>query len=348
VRIGVNLRYWDTRGNAAQSALVEEAERLGYAVVWVAEAFGTDAVSALGWIAGRTSRIGIGSAVLQMPARNPTATAMAAATLDSLSGGRFRLGLGVSGPQVSEGWFGVRFPAPLARTREYVEIVRMVLRRDQVDYRGEHYSLPLPESSGKVISLNTHPVRQSIPTYLGAMGPRNLELTGEIADGWLPLFFSVEHAAEQIAHLSKGAAVAGRSLDEIDIAPSIPLVPGEDWRRCSDLVRPDAAFYLGGMGSREKNFYNQQAERMGFGAEAAEIRERFLSGDRRGAMAAVPLDLIDGTSLLGSKERIADRIRQYADIGVTTLTVAPYPADTSAAVASLRTAAEAAELAGVL
>ncbi|MER6168357.1 LLM class F420-dependent oxidoreductase [Streptomyces violaceorubidus] len=348
MRIGLDLRYWDTRSNAAQLALAEEAERLGYTTVWVAEAFGSDAVSALGWLAAHTRHIGIGSAVLQMPARSPAATAMAAATLDALSEGRFRLGLGVSGPQVSEGWYGERFRSPLNRTREYLDVVRMALRREEVRYSGERYVLPLPDGPGKAIRLDMQPVRRAVPVYLGAMGPRNLELTGELADGWLPLFFSADHAQQQIAHVRKGAARAGRTLDGFDVAPVVPLVPGDDWERCAELVRHDIALYVGGMGSLEKNFYYDQAARLGFAAAAAEIRDKFLAGDRRGAMEAVPVELIDSTSLLGPMERIADRIRHYADAGVTTLTVAPYHPEAAGAVAALRTAADAMVHAGVV
>lgn len=347
MRLGLNLGYWGAGNDAANLALAQEADQLGYAVVWVAEAYGSDAATVLSWIAAQTSRIDIGSAVFQIPARTPAMTAMTAATLDTLSGGRFRLGLGVSGPQVSEGWHGVRFDSPLGRTREYVEIVRKALSRERVSFDGKHFQLPLPDGPGKAIKLTVHPVREHIPTYLAAIGPRNLELTGEIADGWLPVFFSPDHAAEQLGQIRAGAEKAGRSLDGFDVVPTVPLVPGADWKACADSVRGYAALYLGGMGSRDKNFYNQLAVRMGFADEAAEVQEKYLAKDYAGAMAAVPLEFVDATSLLGPTERIAERMTAFAEAGVTTLTVAPYLPEPSQSSAALRTAVEAFELAGV-
>ncbi|PWV76894.1 probable F420-dependent oxidoreductase, Rv3520c family [Prauserella marina] len=349
VRLGLNLGYWGAGNDAANLALAKRADELGYAVVWAAEAYGSDAPTVLAWIAAQTSNIDVGSAVLQIPARTPATTAMTAATLDSLSGGRFRLGLGVSGPQVSEGWHGVRFGAPLARTREYVDIVRMALRRERVRYEGTHFRLPLPDGPGKALRLTVHPERERIPVYLAAIGPRNLELTGEIADGWLPVFFSPEHAGDHLAAIRVGAEKAGRDLGDsgFDIAPTVPLVPGEDWKTCADAVRAYAALYIGGMGSKEHNFYNQLACRMGFEAEAALIQEKYLAKDYEAAMAAVPLGFLDATALLGPKERIAERMRAYADAGVTTLTLSPALPDQDAAAGALRTAVEAAELAGV-
>ncbi|MGH3517732.1 MAG: LLM class F420-dependent oxidoreductase [Haloechinothrix sp.] len=347
MRLGLNLGYWGAGNDAANLELAREADRLGFAVVWVAEAYGSDAPTVLAWIAAQTSSIDVGSAVLQIPARTPAMTAMTAATLDTLSGGRFRLGLGVSGPQVSEGWHGVRFSSPLGRTREYVDIVRTVLRRETVRYQGKHYQLPLPGGPGKALKLTVHPVREQIPVYLAAIGPRNLELTGEIADGWLPVFFAPEHAHEQLAHLESGARRAGRDPRVIDIAPSVPLVVGPDWRSCADAVRGYAALYLGGMGSREQNFYNQLACRMGYQEQAREVQDRYLAKDYAGAMAAVPLEFIDATSLLGPAERITERIAAYAEAGVGTLTVSPTHADPAAAVSALRTMSESFDAAGV-
>ncbi|MBK1783044.1 LLM class F420-dependent oxidoreductase [Prauserella cavernicola] len=347
MRLGLNLGYWGAGNDASNLALAKHADTLGYSVVWAAEAYGSDAPTVLAWIAAQTEHIDVGSAVLQIPARTPAATAMTAATLDSLSGGRFRLGLGVSGPQVSEGWHGVRFGSPLGRTREYVDIVRMALRRERVRYEGRHFELPLPDGPGKSLALTVHPVRDHIPTYLAAIGPRNLELTGEIADGWLPVFFSPQHAGEQLAHVRAGAEKAGRDLADFDIAPTVPLVTGDDWRACADAVRAYAALYLGGMGSKDKNFYNQLACRMGFEAEAAQVQEKYLAKDYVGAMAAVPLEFVDATSLLGPKERIAERMTAFAEAGVTTLTTAIYAADAEEGAAALRTAVDALELAGV-
>ncbi|WP_328616130.1 LLM class F420-dependent oxidoreductase [Amycolatopsis sp. NBC_00355] len=344
MRLGLNLGYWGAGNDPANLALAKQADELGYAVVWAAEAYGSDAVTVLSWIAAQTSRIDVGAAVLQIPARTPAMTAMTAATLDTLSGGRFRLGLGVSGPQVSEGWHGVRFASPLGRTREYAGIVRKALRRERLEYAGEHFTLPLPDGPGKALRLTVRPARRHIPLYLAAIGPKNLALTGELADGWLPVFFSPAHAGEQLAQIRAGADAAGRSMDGFDVVPTVPLVVGDDWRACADAVRGYAALYLGGMGSREKNFYNQLACRMGFAAEAAEVQEKYLARDRAGAMAAVPLEFLDATSLLGPKERIAEKMTQFAEAGVTTLSVSPFSPDPAAA---LTTAVEALDLAGV-
>ncbi|MEI5571749.1 LLM class F420-dependent oxidoreductase [Streptomyces brasiliscabiei] len=351
LRLGLNLGYWVGGNDASNLSLASLAEELGYSAVWVSEAYGSDAVTVLSWIAARTSRIDVGSAVLQIPARSPAMTAMTAATLDTLSGGRFRLGLGVSGPQVSEGWHGVRFAAPLGRTREYVDLVRRALRREPLAYEGRHFTLPLPDGPGKALALTIRPPRERIPVYLAALGPKNLELTGEIADGWLPVFFSPDHAARQLRPLRAGLAKAGRTLDGFDIAPGVPLVTGPDWRTCARRVRGYAALYLGGMGGREDNHYTLLAERMGFGTEARAVQERFLAGDYPGAMAAVPLAFLDATSLLGPRERIAERMTAFAEAGATTLNLMPVgpglPGPDRAADA-LRVAVEAAELAGLL
>jgi F420-dependent oxidoreductase-like protein len=348
MRLGLSLGYqsaWSTP--ADHLALAQEAERLGFAVVWAAEAYGSDSPSMLAWIAGQTSRIDVGSAVMQIPARTPTATAMTAATIDTVSGGRFRLGLGVSGPQVSEGWHGVRFGSPLGRTREYVEIVRMALARERVSYQGTHYTLPLPDGPGKALKLGFHPPRADIPIYLAAIGPKNLRLAGEIADGWLAIFFAPEHAAGQLAQVREGRAAGGRDLAGFDVVPSVPVVIGEDPAACAELVRWYAALYVGGMGSKEQNFYHRLAVGMGFGEAADEVQDHYLAGRHRDAAAAVPTEFIDRTSLLGSRERIADRLVAFAEAGVTTLSVTLFAADVESGVATLRTVAEAAEAAGV-
>src|SRR5690606_26813846 len=246
VRSGLTLGHWSGADATPAAAppkldLATEAERLGYSAVWVAEAYGSDAATVLGYLAARTTTIDLGAAVFQIPARTPAMTAMTAATLDILSNGRFRLGLGVSGPVVSEGWHGVRFDAPLARTREYVEIVRQALRREKLHHQGKHYPLPLPDGPGKPLHLQGDPPSEHLPVYRASIGPRNLELTGAIADGWLGIFFSPEHADDQLRHVRAGAEGAQRSLADIDIAPSVPLVVGDDWRECADAVRDNAA-----------------------------------------------------------------------------------------------------------
>lgn len=348
MRLGLSLGYqtaWSTP--ADHLALAQEAERLGYSVVWAAEAYGSDSPSMLAWMAGQTERIDVGAAVMQIPARTPAATAMTAATIDTLSGGRFRLGLGVSGPQVSEGWHGVRFAKPLARTREYVEIVTMAVARKQVEYAGAHYTLPLPDGPGKALRLSFHPPREHIPIYLAAVGPRNLELAGEIADGWLGVFLAPEYAAEQLTAVAAGRARVGKELAGFDVVPTVPLVVGDDVAACAELVRWYAALYVGGMGSRKQNFYNQLATRMGYGDAAREVQDLYLAKRHRDAAAAVPLEFIDRTSLLGPVDRIAARIAEYAAAGVTTLSVSLFVADRDSGVAALRAAAEALEKSGV-
>jgi F420-dependent oxidoreductase-like protein len=347
MRLGVNLGYWGAGTDATNLAFAKEADRLGYSVAWVAEAYGSDAPTVLSWVAAQTERIDVGSAILQIPARQPTMAAMTAATLDSLSGGRFRLGLGVSGPQVSEGWYGVKFDKPLARTREYVAIVKQALRRERVSFDGKHFTLPLPDGPGKPLKLIVHPVREEIPIYLASIGPKNLELTGEIADGWLAIFYSPEYAPESLALIEKGRQKAGKTMAGFDVVPTVPLVVDDDWHAAADLVRPYAALYVGGMGSREQNFYNNLACRMGFEAEAAEVQNRYLAKDYAGAAAAVPEGFIAQTALLGPKERIAEHMRALADSGVTTLTVSPMLQDLDRGIAALRVAAEALDHAGV-
>lgn len=329
MRLGLNLGYWGAGDNQENIQLAQDADRLGYAVCWAAEAYGSDVPTVLAWVGARTERIDLGAAVMQIPARSPAMTAMTAATLDTLSGGRFRLGLGVSGPQVSEGWHGVRFDAPLGRTREYVDVVRMALRREVVAYAGRHITLPLPDGPGKALKLTVRPVRDHIPVYLAAVGPKNLELAGEIADGWLAIFFSPEHAQEHLDHLCTGARKAGRGTPEnplagFDIVPTVPVVVTDNMDLAYAAVSHYAALYIGGMGSREKNFYNQLACRMGFESEAKLVQDLYLEGRGRDAAAAVPREFLDATSLLGPRERIKERLAAYAEAGVSTLSVAPF------------------------
>jgi F420-dependent oxidoreductase-like protein len=301
----------------------------------------------LAWIAGQTSRIDVGAAVMQIPARTPAMTAMTAATIDTISGGRFRLGLGVSGPQVSEGWHGVRFGKPLARTREYVDIVKLALARKPVAYDGEHYTLPLPDGPGKALRLGFHPPRASIPIYLAAVGPKNLELAGEIADGWLAIFFAPDAAGEYLQHIERGRAKSGAGLTGFDVAPSVPLVVGDDLAACADAIRPYAALYVGGMGSREQNFYNQLAVRMGYADAAKTVQDLYLDKKLRDAAAAVPQEFIERTSILGNKIQITERLRQYAAAGVGTLSVSPYVGDLESGIANLRALADAYAESGV-
>ncbi|WP_435280070.1 LLM class F420-dependent oxidoreductase [Streptomyces sp. 1222.5] len=348
MRLGIDLGYWGVGMNSDNLAIAKEADRLGYSVCWTAEAYGSDGPTVLAWVAAQTERIGVGSAILQIPARAPAMAAMIAASLDSLSGGRFRLGLGVSGPQVSEGWYGVPFESPLSRTREYVEIIRKVTSRNQLLHDGEHWKLPLPGGRGERIKLACMPFREHIPIYIAAIGPKNLEQAGEIADGALLLFASAEHLpAITLAPIRAGREKVGLTLDAFDVCPTLPLAVGDDPAALADTFRPHTALYIGGMGSRKQNFYNQLAQRMGYEKAAAEIQDRYLAGDRSGAAAAVPRQLIDRTTLVGSVDRIADRMVEYADSGATTLTIAPAGWSLHERLSGLRAGLEALERSGL-
>lgn len=348
MRLGINLGYWGAGMDGDNLAVAQEADRLGYDVCWAAEAYGSDAPTVLTWVAAQTESIDVGSAIMQIPARQPTMTAMTAATLDSLSGGRFRLGLGVSGPQVSEGWYGVKFDKPLARTREYVEIVRKAMTRERLSFEGAHWTLPLPGGPGKPIKLTVHPQREHIPLYIAAIGPKNLEQTGEIADGVLLIFPSAEHLEETaIQPLRAGREKAGKTMEGFDVSPTLPLAVGDDVTGLADMFRPYTALYVGGMGSRKQNFYNQLAQRMGYEKEAAEIQDKYLDGDKAGAAAAVPHRLIDQTALLGPVERIAERMQAYAAAGVTTLNLAPAGFTLDERITALRAGTDALERSGL-
>jgi F420-dependent oxidoreductase-like protein len=324
VRLGVMLGYFGA-GTTVQQQLevAREAERLGYDSAWVAEAYGSDAATVLAWLAAQTSTISLGSAVLQMPARSPAMTAMTAATLDQLSGGRFRLGLGLSGPQVAEGWHGQRFARPMARTRDYVNVVRMALERRRVAYQGETLELPLPDGPGKALKLTIAPAQARLPIYLAAMGPKNLALAGEVADGWLGFLYAPEHAGGFRDHLAAGAARAGRDLDSFDVAPNVQVHVSDDLAAARDTMRPFLALYIGGMGSRERNFYTEQAARYGFEQAARQVQEHYLAGDRAEAMAALPDDLIDLVTLCGPAGRVRERLAAHREAGVGTLLAAP-------------------------
>ena len=310
--------------------LAQEAERLGYDSAWAAEAWGTDAVSVLAWLGATTERIKLGSAILQMPGRTPALTAMTAATLDLLSGGRLLLGLGPSGPQVVEGWHGQPWGKPLARTREYVEIVRAALARETVEHKGEHYAIPYdgPGATGlgKPLKLMARPLRAHVPIYLAAMGPKAVALAQEIADGWLPLFFVPERAREVFGDMGS---------DGFDVAPSVPVVLLDDVEAARDALKPYYALYIGGMGSRGKNFYNELFARYGYEAEAAAIQDAYLDGRQRDAAALVPDSFVDEAALVGPKERIAERLEAYRDSGATTLLLSTRQPEALRAVAEL-------------
>jgi F420-dependent oxidoreductase-like protein len=348
MRLGLNIGFvFGGDDHLDHLRLVKEAEQLGFSVTWAAEAYGSDAATLLTWIAAQTSTIDVGAAVFQIPARTPAMTAMTAATLDRLSNGRFRLGLGVSGPQVSEGWHGVRFDKPLARTREYVAIVNAAMRRETVTFEGEHFTLPLPDGPGKPLKLSIHPIRDHVPVYLAAVGPKNLELAGEIADGWLGVLNDPAYLGEQLKHIATGRQARQEGLDGFDVVASVPVMTGDDLQAAADPIRGYAALYIGGMGSREKNFYNALAVRMGYAEEAKRIQDLYLGKQHRDAMAAVPHGFIDSISLLGGKERMAEKLTAYAEAGATTVALTPFASTVEQRIADLRTVAEALDLAGL-
>src|SRR5215471_7362295 len=298
-------------------ALAQEAERLGYDSAWAAEAWGTDAVSVLSWLAATTTTLKIGSAIMQIPGRTPANAAMTAATLDLLSGGRFLLGLGTSGPQVVEGWHGQPWGKPLGKTREYVEIVRAALRRDVVAQQGEHYRIPWdgPGATGlgKPLKLMLRPLRAEIPIYLAALGPKNVALAAEIADGWLPIFVAPERFDDAF-----GPSLTGAPAD-FEIAATASVFVGDDVPALRDALRPHVALYVGGMGAKGRNFYNSLVRRYGWEEDADRIQDLYLAGKQREAIAAVPDELVDAVSLIGPKERIAERLEAWRETPVTTL-----------------------------
>jgi F420-dependent oxidoreductase-like protein len=343
MRLGLNVGYWGLGMSADdQRSLVREAETMGFDSVWAAEAYGSDAATVLAWLAANTEKIKIGSAIFQMPARSPAMTAMTAATIDNLSNGRMILGIGSSGPQVAEGWHGQRFAKQLQRTREYVAIVRKALDRERLEFGGESYTLPLPDGPGKPLKLMIAPVQERIPIYIAAIGPKNTQLVGEIADGWLPTFFSPEHVGEFRDLLEEGASRAGRTLDgSFDIAPNVNVCIDDDVDKARDTMRPFLALYVGGMGSKEKNFYNALVRRYGFEEAAEEVQDLYLAGKKDEAAAALPAELIDKTSICGPRDQVAERLRLYEDAGVGTLVVAPMAFDAEGRLRMMRELVEA-------
>jgi F420-dependent oxidoreductase-like protein len=317
VRVGLFLAYWPWFSPEEQIALAKQADRGGLDSVWVSEAWGQDVVSVLGHLSAVTERVALGSGLMQIPARSAAMTAMSAATLDVLSGGRFRLGLGVSGPQVSEGWHGVSFERPLARTREYVEIVRRALaRQGPLEYEGSEFALPVEGTGlGKPLKLLIRPLQERIPVYLGAIGPRAVEQTAEIADGWLPFMFSPRNARELLAPF-EGTAV--------DISPVVMVCVDDDLERARDLARPWLALYLGGMGARGRNFYVDTAERFGQGESARRVQELFMAGDRVAAAGALSPELIDNSAICCRPGELDERLADYERAGASTLLAMPF------------------------
>ena len=310
--------------------LAQEAERLGYDSAWAAEAWGTDAVTVLSWLAATTSTIKVGSAIMQIPGRTPANTAMTAATLDLLSGGRFLLGLGTSGPQVVEGWHGEPWGKPLTKTREYVEIVRAALRRETVEFHGDQYEIPYAGADatglGKPLKLMLRPLRDSIPIYLAALSPKNVRLAFEIADGWMPIFFSPERARDAFGYEPR---------EGFEIVPTVHVIVSDDVEAARDVLRPLLALYIGGMGARGANFYNALVRRYGYEADADRIQALYLDGKQREAIASVPDALIDEIALVGPPERIRDRLDAWREAGVTTMLVGTSDAGALRAMAEL-------------
>jgi F420-dependent oxidoreductase-like protein len=332
LKLGVNLGYWGI-GPAGDDALeaVLAAEGLGYESIWVAESYGSDVVSVLAWLAGQTKTVNLGAAIMQVPARPPAAAAMAGATIDKLSGGRFLFGFGPSGPQVSEGWYGVPYAKPWGRTREYIEVVREIIAREgPVEHHGPHYDLPLGggaaagEGEGKALKLNFHPLRNHIPVFVGSIGRKSVEMTAEVADGWIPIFFSVERFQETWGeHLEAGFAKGGRTRADLEVSPSLQVAIDGDLEAAKNVVKAGLMLYLGGMGSRKTNFYVDLAHRFGFGEVADEVQRRFGADDRGGAFAAIPDELVQATSLVGTEAEIAERVGRFHAAGVDRLIVSP-------------------------
>jgi F420-dependent oxidoreductase-like protein len=341
MKLGVNIGYWGLGMRPEdQLAVALEAERCGYDSVWAAEAYGSDAATVLAWLAAQTTAIRLGSGIFQMPGRSPAMTAMTAATLDQLSHGRLLLGIGSSGPQVAEGWHGQRFAHQLQRTREYIDVLRIALARERLSYSGSTLQLPLPDGPGKALKLTIAPFQERIPIYLAAIGPKNTELAGEIADGWLPTFFSPEHVASFRELLERGAERAGRSLERFDVAPIVNVHVSDDRTVARDQMRPGLALYVGGMGSRRQNFYKALMERYGFADAAQRVQDLFLAGARAEACAALPDELIDMVTLCGPRSFVAERLRAYRAAGVGTLIGVPIAADREGRIVQLRTIAE--------
>jgi F420-dependent oxidoreductase-like protein len=324
MRLGLHVGYWGLGVSGEdQLRLAQAADEIGFDSIWAAEAYGSDAATVLAWLATNTRHAKIASGIFQMPARTPAMTAMTAATLDNISDGRMVLGLGMSGPQVVEGWHGQPFDHQLQRTREYVGILRKALARETLTYDGEFYALPRPGGPGKPLKMIIEPVQERIPIYLAAIGPKNTALAAEIADGWLPTIFAPDHMEAFRPSLEEGAARAGRSADDIDIVPMVSLAIDDDVGKARDLMRPFLALYVGGMGSRDKNFYNKLVTRYGYGDAAKKVQDLYLDRKYDEAMAALPEDLIDKVALCGPREAIADRLDVYREAGVGALLVTP-------------------------
>jgi F420-dependent oxidoreductase-like protein len=326
MKLGLSTGYWGSGPPKGAAEAVVEADRLGFDSVWTAEAYGSDALTPLAWWGAQTTNLKLGTSIMQMSARTPAATAMAAMTLDHLSGGRFLLGIGASGPQVVEGWYGQPYPKPLARTREYVEILRRIIRRDEpVAFDGQQYQLPYDGGAGlgKPLKSTIHPFRTEIPIYLAAEGPKNVALAGEICDGWLPLFFSPKDDSFYRGCLAEGFAASGTpgKADGFEVAATMMIVPGDDVETCADAIRPMLALYAGGMGARGANFHFDVFARMGWEAEATKIQDLYLEGRKAEAIASVPLAMVEDVALVGPLDKIRGEVDRWRDTCLTTMLV---------------------------
>ena len=324
LKLGYNTGYWSAGPPNGALEAVQEAERLGFNSVWTAEAYGSDALTPLAWWGAQTQNIQLGTAIMQMSARTPTAAAMAAITMDHLSDGRFILGLGASGPQVVEGWYGQPYPRPLERTREYIDIVRQVFAREApVKFDGKHYQLPIDGGAnlGKALKPTVHPLRNDIPIYLAAEGPKNVALSAEIADGWLPLFFSPKDDAFYREQLDKGFAASGNPAkrDNFAVTATVSIVPGDNVQECADMIRPFLALYAGGMGAKGANFHYEVFERMGYGDVADKVQNLYLEGKKQEAAASIPLEMVEDVALVGPAGKIKEELSKWEDSCITEL-----------------------------
>ena len=338
MKLGLMTGYWSAGPPKGVEEAIAEAERLGFDSIWTAEAYGSDSLTPLAWWGASTSRLKLGTSIAQISARTPAAMAMAAMTLDHLSGGRFILGLGASGPQVVEGWYGQPYPRPLERTREYVEIIRRIVAREEpVQFQGKQYQVPYPGGTGlgKPLKSIVHPLRKDIPIYLGAEGPKNVAMAAEIADGWMPIFFSPKSAPFYRKALEEGFARAGarRTAADFEVAATAQIVLNDDVQAATDAMRPMLALYIGGMGARDQNFHFDVFARMGYEGACHDIQDLYLDGKKREAMAAVPAGMVDDIALIGPRGRVKDRLQEWERTPVTTLLV-------SGATATLRDIAE--------
>ncbi len=328
--LGYNTGYGGSGPPSGALEGIKEADRLGFDSIWTAEAYGSDSLTPLAWWGSQTQNVRLGTSIVQMSARTPAATAMAAITMHHLSGGRFILGLGASGPQVVEGWYGQPYPRPLARTREYVEIVRQIIRREKpVDFHGEFYDMPFQGGAGlgKPLKSTVHPLRKEIPIFLGAEGPKNVALAGEICDGWLPLFFSPKEDGFYRNCLNEGFAKSGEAnkADRFEVACPVTIVPGDDVEKCANMVRPFLALYAGGMGARGANFHFEVFARMGYEDVALKVQELYLQGKKDEAAAAIPLSMVEDVALVGPVDKIRDELAKWRESCITTILVSGPP-----------------------